>query len=191
MAVKVEIDLRALGGAVAAALGEGWTVVPDDPERQCDYAVEIRHDENERVQISYPYPYKQLCVSGFLPRAKGAWSTVGATIGVGLTRPPEAVAKEITRRLLPEYREKLQVRLQEIASGIAYDALQQAARTRFTLFIQHGEQPVDQAKAYLVSPLSGCIRIYPETVTFEHLSLSPEVAEKVLRLAYELTPIEE
>lgn len=101
-------ELRALAADVAAALGDGWGVETEwdgsDPA--------IRHIDGRRLHIHAPqYPHAmrgKITVSGDYPYRPGAYIEPGnrAEIGISASRGAVVIAREISRRLLPDYTER-------------------------------------------------------------------------------------
>lgn len=92
---------------IAAALGPDWAVdaTADTP------GVHIAHRDGRRLlflRVPYNAPGR-LAISGVYPPVDSAYGRDAdpVQITVGLTRPAEAVAREITRRLLPAYEPRL------------------------------------------------------------------------------------
>jgi hypothetical protein len=87
---------------IAAALGPDWTVnaSTDTP------GAHIAHPDGRRLFLRVPWNAPgRLAISGVYPPVDSVYGRDAdpVQITVGLTRPAEAVAREITRRLLPAY----------------------------------------------------------------------------------------
>ena len=127
-------DQRPVIREIIAHLGPGWTAHPngnqEEPDssynrthmiaRNGDMALYIEAPERWRVK---PEPYQ---ISGAYPlyqnKAYAAHPDETVSINVGRMKRPAQVAKEITRRLLPDYTKHLQtvkerVRLEDLRSN--------------------------------------------------------------------------
>jgi hypothetical protein len=128
---QVAMDLLALAHEVATALGPGWVAesgymvkahaVLYGPDQQILYITHgddsHRRSDHGRVRIRAAY--------GELVRHLGP-SEGGHVITVAATRPPAAIAADITRRLLPDYEQTLGL----CRTRARADALRLAARRR-------------------------------------------------------------
>ncbi len=96
---KQAASLQALAAAVAAALG--WSYVRPDCDRPVDLWASIVRD-GARLVFYFDTWKKRIRISGAFPRD---FAPYGKTfeITVAADRPAAAVAKDIERRLLPEY----------------------------------------------------------------------------------------
>lgn len=106
--------LRDLVTAIGLALGPAWRINPRDDEYNNHYA-ELHGLDGAVLGfhvVSYPRPAR-LWIRGEYPRTKCASGDYGPSeyrdpgkrpkISVNPTRPPDAIAKEIARRILPIY----------------------------------------------------------------------------------------
>jgi hypothetical protein len=96
-----------LAGQVAAALGERWQAENIDDSRD-----RIRNDETGETLLVgrfYDTPAGKLSLRGVLPRRGTAtyYRRPNPVINVAIRRGPEVIAAEISRRLLPGYRDAL------------------------------------------------------------------------------------
>ena len=100
---------RQLAGLVAAELGEGWTV--DTSEHLAEHrGVYLDGPDRARLFLSPDWRNAdRLEVTGHYPDgASKVYPTPARhTIGVGRMRGPAVIAREVSRRLLPGYRDTL------------------------------------------------------------------------------------
>jgi hypothetical protein len=94
--------VRGRAPQIAAALGSGWIVdaAADTP------GVNLAHPDGRRLFLHVPHNTPgRLAISGVYPPADPAYGRDAdpVQITVSLTRPAEAIGREITRRLLPGY----------------------------------------------------------------------------------------
>jgi hypothetical protein len=108
--------LRALTAAIAKALGEGFQAKED---KELEHVGEIRHADGRCINLNSSWYERQrrLNVSGDYPRDEGnngsysdpkSWGAIAynespPSITVSADRSPEAIARDIQRRFLPEY----------------------------------------------------------------------------------------
>lgn len=185
MSERVTVDVPALAREVAAALADGWEVKPADGDtvayaslrRASDGAEFYMHHDSYRGRLTIgpswprdprtrdtfePYVYA--------PNARGGSDRIRVeSIGVGPSRPPAAIAREIARRFLPAY-------LPQYAEAVR---LQQASETANT----GAAALVRELAAILSEPARDThdgrgFRIYRDGATFEvsrHGSVKIEV----------------
>ena len=120
-----EVRLAELAPKIARALGEGWK---REPTRNPDvtHYIALAHGD-ERVGLHVAYPYGRLEISGgvsHLRDSKGEApyyrSEDNPKITATLSKSPEQIAADITRRVLPGYRAVLAAVLDRIAKANAY-----------------------------------------------------------------------
>lgn len=126
---KLRAELPTLAAQIARELGSGWSV--DTPN---EWNVRLIGPNREHLPMHVPWNSKgQVRISGSYPI--GITTLYGVSlpgIGVSASRGAKAIAKEITRRLLPEYapvlveilrrhheRELSQFRQRDVAASIA------------------------------------------------------------------------
>lgn len=93
---------------IAAVLGH-WRVIPEDG-KPCFWRRELRASAGESLGLHLMEQDGRLRISGIFPRcADGTYVSQHEEggrqpeISVAFTRPPDAIAAEIRRRLLPRY----------------------------------------------------------------------------------------
>lgn len=106
-------DMRARAGRVAAevaaALGEGWSVATD----RVTVGADIAHTDGRALFIRELWNAKgRWTIAGIYPESPASDRFAGdgkpmPRITVAATRTPAAIAREITRRLLPAYETRL------------------------------------------------------------------------------------
>jgi len=104
---ETKVDLLGLGEAVAGHL-EGWTL---DREATLKWhtppmAVVLVDGDGREIRLdgrSGMGPRDKLHVFGIYPTARGCMEEERPSINVSATREPEAIARDIKRRFLPDY----------------------------------------------------------------------------------------
>ncbi len=122
-----EVSLRQLSEDIAKALGNGWTrSTRYDNEEPAghDWRARLENGE-ESLFLSNTWAGKgKLHISGTYPDKvqHDTAQRVGhpSSINVTITKSAEQIAKDITRRLLPEYREMLAKALKQHADDVAF-----------------------------------------------------------------------
>jgi len=117
------VTVREQAPQIAAALGPGWTVdaTADTP------GAHLAHPDGRRLFLHVPYNARgRLAIRGVYPPVDSVYGRDAdpVEITVSVTRPAEAVAREITKRLLPAY----EPRLTHAVARAARRAAEQAQR---------------------------------------------------------------
>ena len=104
--------------ALARAMGAGWRA-----EAMHERGAHLRHRDGRALFLHAPtYPFSmqgRVEVSGVYPHRQ-AWRRDRASVTVGISRDPAAIAKDLQRRLMPAYEA-------ELAVALAAEAAQEAA----------------------------------------------------------------
>jgi hypothetical protein len=110
MMTTTELPMHELAASVALALGDGWIV---DGVRNNERHAILRRpcdDRNFGISLYRDGREKRISISPEWPTAANGSeypfrsSRPDVSIGVGINREPVAIAREIERRFLPEYR---------------------------------------------------------------------------------------
>lgn len=107
-----ELSLRELAEKISTALGSDWKrstrFDEDDAGELRQWRARIEGRNNEALFLSNTWgPKGMLHISGWIPDCVDRQTVsvpVMPSINVSLTKHPQAMAKDIQRRLLPEYR---------------------------------------------------------------------------------------
>jgi hypothetical protein len=128
---------RADAGAVAKALGKGWKLLPADAEQSCESRVAIDGPDSERIVMRTDgYDSRgRIRIYGTTPDRAMRYSS--SEITVARDKDPAAIARDITRRLLPAYRKIAAEAKEKHAQENAYKATCEA--TKATLVKAGGE----------------------------------------------------
>src|SRR5690349_24873057 len=94
--------IRSTAGFLATALGSTWRV---DPEYDSSWGAKLEGPDGLSLLLNMSTRGK-VEISGFMPANPDGGRFPNTHIGVSRDRGPEAIAREITRRLLPPYREE-------------------------------------------------------------------------------------
>jgi hypothetical protein len=192
---------------VAFELGSDWTVDFDD-EGYVKYIKSLT--SNAKLYLSQRYGTKSthVTIGGSLHvgrdgsyvevYAKGTDGTgwhrqnVGE-ITVAISRGPATIAKEITRRFLPDYLRILTLANAKVASDIAYETdvrlnLKRLAKAADTTVTFDDANRWDKREAFSLSigEVYGTVHASNKTATLELRSLPIKQAEEVLRLVMRL-----
>ena len=191
------VNMKGLAQAVAAALGAPWAFTEADEHEppRCLWARIARPDGAEISVHLNTYPKPRLNISGVYPRGPngrdyGPWdSTKRPSMGVAPDRPAAVIAKEIARRLLPEY---LPLYAKAVQDKAAYDAgagVQQgvASRLAFTLGLPPRAHPADSQSVQIhVYQTDGCYGEFTVSngggVQVKLTGLTPAQADAVARV---------
>jgi hypothetical protein len=113
MPSKTEI-MRSATGFIATALsaadeGKAWRADPDYDSTWGTKLIGPNRDEAVLLDFGHGDDYQRIEIQGFYPRDydRSMMSHENHKISVGRTRTPDAVAREIMRRFLPNYRTTL------------------------------------------------------------------------------------
>lgn len=131
-------ELTALSQSIAKALGAEWYVKVDEDNYSRRISNRKRPNAALYVQNNGYNTAKKCSISGdvrvdgkyidvYEPREGSGWyRAVNPSISVTIARGPEIIAKEITRRLLPEYLRILTLAEAQVAKEKAYAANKQS-----------------------------------------------------------------
>lgn len=131
--MTTSIDQTASATALAEGLracAPGWNITVRDHDRGMD--IDLQHRAFDFAGASLflhvdPYRHRgRVVISGVYPQMTDGRNRVAA-ITVALTRSPEAIVKEITRRFLPEYLLSYAAALEAKAKQDAYQNKKRAA----------------------------------------------------------------
>lgn len=110
-------EVHDLAAGVAAALGDGWKAVPSH-----DLAAFLRHPDGRGLflyALSQPWSARgRVQVTGEYPRHQ-SWRRRTVQVTVGMGREPQAVARDLERRLLPAYSAEFAVAMEAEAVRVA------------------------------------------------------------------------
>ena len=179
--------------AVAAKLG--WTVSPEDPRQLTngDMGIFITTQTYGKTGLGYSE------ITCSYPRYRdGSYCepSTRVSIGVGPTKTPDAWAKDITSRLLPDYRrvlDNVQARVKNQSDTI--DATN-ARADKFVAAMGAGAQPLrgenkssyDRQITLNLSNAYGHVMVNAKTARFEVSSVPVDVAEKLMVYLASLLP---
>jgi hypothetical protein len=201
MTEEKKISLSKLAADIAQALGAPWTVRPPR---------EGYEDENHPTRVLVNGAGAQIWVradeydirgrasfSGSLNIGKnGQYETVYENgnrvsvpdITVALSRGPEAMAKEINRRLLPEYLRVLALAQAQVVRENERRAKKRAALSKLAGIAgtkMDFEKEPDRDRLYLPGSRSGHLDVhYDGDVQFERITVTQAEAEHILRYLY-------
>lgn len=95
----IDAEIHQLAHQLAAELGDGWTVTCDPEDRRPS----LSHPDGRRLHVGRVWNQRdRVAVSGVLPPTD-MYQPTRTSITVALARGPQTIAREITRRVLPEY----------------------------------------------------------------------------------------
>lgn len=180
-----DAEFVALVGGIAKALGKGWSVESASVEHRTPRA-ELRHAEYGLIALNTNYgaaPGK-LAVYGRFPHSQDHTPPSGHSIGVSPERGAVAIAKDITRRLLPDFKVAREEFLGKVAASLAYHAkcLSNAKR----LAAAGGVEVHKDRHSGVESPtfyIDGTdVQVHGDSVYFQRLSVSLNVAERILQV---------
>lgn len=152
---QVSDDIKAIALAVAAALGTGWEVkrVHEAAESENPPSWYLAGPGGERLNIGYAYhsppDYLRLQIYGSVPNNAPDnrwWIGCGCSITVAINRPPADVAKEIGRRVMPEYLQKLADAHAKREANRAYAERVQANRAALMAAFEYTPRKNDEGK---------------------------------------------
>lgn len=171
--------IRSTSGFLATALGPGWRV---NPEFDHSWGAVLEGPDGLSLLLDMSQDGK-ISITGCAP---GGGTFEHTRIGVSMYRGPEAVARDITRRLLPGYR-------LELASALEERAALEAARERRRVLAQELHamcavaEPMREVpgRVYVdfttVNGESASIDVYSEgKATFSIHGSSPDTLRKLL-----------
>jgi hypothetical protein len=121
-------NIQNLAQAICDALGNGWHPSPRDPEAIYDRQSYLIGDDGAQLYISSTWAGKdKLYISGsewgVVPKSdKVPYGIKMPSIQVSDTKTPEQIARDIKRRLLPEYAPVLTTLKQKYQEQIDYAA---------------------------------------------------------------------
>jgi len=121
-----EVRLAELAPKVPEALGDGWKREPTKNPDVTHY-IALTHGEHERIGLHVAYPYGRVEISGSLSHLRDARgetpyyrSEDNPKITATLSKSPEQIAADITRRVLPGYRAVLAAALHRVVESNAH-----------------------------------------------------------------------
>jgi hypothetical protein len=121
-----EARLSELAPKIARSLGDGWRREHNTNPDVTHY-IALTHGEHERIGLHVAYPYGRVEISGSLSHLRDAKdeapyyrSEDNPKITATLSKSPEQIAADITRRVLPGYRVVLAAVLDRIAKANAH-----------------------------------------------------------------------
>lgn len=181
----MHVIVRDIAPAVASALGEGWT------------ATQFEHNENAATLSgpagaevfiwtnAYPHCHQRAEIVGQYPEHK-PYDVKRHKITVSLDKTAEQIARDITRRLLPDYLPDLARALEAQASHEAY--VRRVADNAATLTASpvveggptHRSTETRQDYRLTVPAGWGTLQVMGDTATIELHSLPVDVAARVL-----------
>lgn len=197
MPSKTEI-MRSATGFIATALskadeGKAWRA---DPEYDSSWATKLIGPDEQELLLDFGYgeDYQRIEITGFYPRDfdGSVMDHERQKITVGRTRTPDAVAKEITRRFLPDYRATLAqmwARIERNAqgdadrSGVAVDLVNLSGGSLRNS--GRGERPtvrVDLPEGWAEFLVSS-----PDSITLEVKYSTPDLMRKLAQVLREHT----
>lgn len=179
-------SFRTLVTAIARALGTGWLVMKSEI-RYDNADADLHHADLGDIGIRFDrQDHSKLKIAGkFVPYRHDVRSPSGHYIGVGAERGAQVIANEIKRRLLPGYTTALVTYRADVAKLDAFIArtAHNAERIRAGIngrIIQHTGGNTDIAvwgKGDIPT-----LRVSGDNVRFEHMSVSVDVAERILQV---------
>lgn len=134
-AINDREQARAIGAEVAQALGEGWSI--NNNSESWGANLIGPNDEDIFIRLeTYGAKKGRLTISGNYPGTHEQQRRVERhRIGVSADRSATAIAREIERRLLPDYRESLATVRMIIALDEHYDAIRQEVGQEFATLL--------------------------------------------------------
>ena len=142
----------------------------------------LRHPDGRAVQVGVSDKPGMVACWGVLPPGDTYWKgrQDNPHVGVGISRGGQALAGEITRRLLPGYRAVYD-------KTLAFQAEQAADRLRMRALVHriaYAFPGMDVVRDATVYPGNGYFRVNDggRSVTVELRAVSPELAVRVARL---------
>lgn len=187
-------ELTKMTLAVAAALGPPWkAVAPEENDRPTD---DIANGNGASLYLNIDRHKKRVKVGGSMHfQVNGRTQYVQLYprfevpgITVAMERGPEAVAKEINRRLLPDYLKAVELAKAQVAKQNETTERKQA-NIRKLVAACDGRLPefdkYPEASHFYLGKRSGTVHVnYDESVNFERLGVSMEEAEYILKYLY-------
>jgi hypothetical protein len=188
-----EGKIREIAIGVAALLPGKWAI--EAKERDYSHYCEIE-DAATGAHLGFSTSDGKVHVSGqFVTGIKGDMvfyrnsASPNASIGVGITRTFEVMAREIERRLFPSFLPEWQRNLEAIAYYHKRTAVTLANATNLATFIGAEIPPVEENKADIrpyhsrdLSAMSFDITVQDSTVRFDRLELPMLAALDVLAI---------
>ena len=185
----IELPMYELAARVARALGDGWTV---DRERAFEQAAILRHggeDPHFGLSLYRDIREKRISIRPQWPTAANGSeypyrsSRPDVSIGVGVNREPAAIAREIERRFLPEYR---RVFAEGVKSRDETDAYLERQRINLQVFADllqgsvRGEQVDVSMGDYDRYGYIHSLQVGGNSVQWDFRSMPVDIAVKVL-----------
>lgn len=183
MSYDERVIIRQLAGFIATALGEGWKV--DTSEEYNEHiGTHVNGPDDARLYV-YPEGVTRVAVSCSWP----VW-----TVGIEMTkvkpitlrrdRGSKVIAQEITRRLLPPYRDQL-TRARGAAQVAQLDAVaREAAATALVAALPGARLGLEHTRLYMYGePVSGELRLSADGSEVINLELRYLSLETVLKIA--------
>lgn len=182
---EVNHELMTIGTAVAEHL-DGFTAQPF-----MGHAVELVHTDGRRIFMRYKgYRDKnRLDLQGTYPthKRRHVEPRVGRDltdeISVAATKTPEQIAKDITRRLLPDYTEGYLNAQKQVVEKMAHESgrIVTAERLAEAMRSQPRHEDDESVLYDTGGPLSQVRITGPDSVRFEYFYCTADEAERVLQ----------
>jgi len=119
--------------------------------------------------------------SGWYHTPEGGWPSIKVTA----TRGAEAIAREIERRLLPDYRAAWTEAKQRLADTLAFNASTRALVDELAAILRTEPRGQDKDKLYSGGDVYAHLSVQGENVRVEHLSLNRAQAIAFCKLLVE------
>lgn len=163
-------QLQELAEKIAVALGTGWTRDTTYDQDGGDWRTGLAGPASQRLFLSNTSAGAgKLHIGGRFPN--GGYVREQVKINVSLTKAPERIAHDITRRLLPFYQKSLVIALDRKRRDDEYKAGTDRLAAELSQLI--GKELGGQDKNILYLPF-GCAEIRgPESIHFKYLDLTP------------------
>lgn len=178
---KTEAEIAAYAEQLATALGAGWIV----GKTNGSHYAELRGSDGI-IYISTQYGDKNLRIAGHFPYHSDVRHPNGHSIGVNPARPFVEIAREIKRRLLPDFRaarEEYFAAVQAFEKNKADDIALAAKLAKLAGVKQDKERNEPFALLPSFWTKGGVVaKISHGKVSFERFySVSPKVAAKIVK----------
>jgi hypothetical protein len=184
-----EVKLKEIAPSIAAALGAEWKPKAVEPY---DHGVHLDGPGETCLWLSATWAgLGRLHVSGCFPLGidnQNITPRENPSMAVGINRDPAAIAREIQRRLLPEYTRLVGNALRQKAQDL--EAKENRIRIARELGALAGVIPREswQSDRYprVYLPNGPCLEIrYNGDVCIDHLTLTEEQAQRILPILLE------
>ena len=192
---ETKVDLLGLGEAVAGHL-EGWML---DREATLKWhtppmAVVLVDGDGREIRLdgrSGMGPRGKLHVSGIYPTARGCMEEVRPSINVAATRAPEAIARDIVRRFLPDYLETFTKSARRDVAENERKALEAHNRKRLAAALGGRVGENGRGPQVWTSIPGVYVKYVQDTSICMELRLAPDVAVKLAEWVAEHCPKDE